>query len=95
MHQFARISVFLLAAMAGHLAFSAVRGFSEAPLPVELENYISAIQSDSAYSKVEAAKQIINSAITDQRLYAAINTVLLDTYLKPDNGDDVDALAWL
>ena len=95
MHKFARISVVLFALMVWLFASSVDNGFSEEPLPLELENYISAVQSGSADTKVEAARKIINSAITDQRLYAAVNKVLLDTYSKADSGDDVDALAWL
>jgi hypothetical protein len=62
----------------------------------EIDKYIEMLGSASLRTRIDAAKLITRSGITDPRLYNIINDKLLNKYdLKSLNSDHIDEMSWM
>jgi hypothetical protein len=62
----------------------------------ETKKFITMLQSSSQKQRVEAAKRITRSGLSDPRLFNLINKKVLDNYnLHPRNQDHIDEMAWM
>ncbi len=62
----------------------------------EVDKYIKMLESASLKTRIDAAKYITRSGITDPKLYNIINEKLLNEYnSKGLNKDHIDEMSWM
>lgn len=62
----------------------------------EVNQYMAMLESTSLTTRIDAAKQISRSGLTDLKLFNYIKDELLRKYaLNPNNADHIDEMAWL
>ncbi|MBI9089298.1 MAG: hypothetical protein JEZ12_08780 [Desulfobacterium sp.] len=64
--------------------------------PGEIQKFLTMLESSSQKHRIDAAKLITRSGLSDPGLFNVINTHLLSEYnLHPTNQDHIDEMAWM
>jgi len=69
--------------------------FAQPDRSTEIDALLAGLESASSVKRVNAAKIISRSGLTDQNLYAKIATLIKDGYLAGTEPNHVDEMAWL
>ena len=91
----------LVVAMLCFSVLTRATGYAQTDRSQEVANYISKLQSNSRQNRIEAAKRITHSGLTDPELFDLINAELLNRYQSERGANEktyhlhIDEMSWL
>lgn len=85
----------VMTAMAALVLLVSTGAWGQADRDKEAAVFLDALRSTSASQRVDALKRITRSGLTDEALFAHINSELLARYPSVSGPDQVDELSWM